>query len=369
MFTVTSSLPLLGSGFQLLTFPLFCVPGLPRSQVPASITTSVRQNHSGYLTGSKSKLLYDWQPVSMSCCRAPTWDLRPDITSCRNVAVWKMRSYFCGMPSLKSTGLQFAVQSFNDPSRAEPLTIWDSLNLEGQVPVFISPQEQGGRVIPPGIGLPSRRLSRLAGLRWRYSNPPQHGGSGPHIYIYPSGTGWSSPQSKSRYDRRSVNQYILVRSPRDIRGVHQNEFQFDIRRCILKRNFWCYHWEGCMWSKVEGRSCFTTDGQPLTVRIRVRVTLRLTVSLGVEPTLWTFDQILLIFQVFGSGICCNVSVGRPLWREAGSVLCKSQFSHLSVCTFNIYIFVFHTFTIHIHIHIHTHTHTHTHTHIYIYIYI
>jgi hypothetical protein len=79
--------------------------------------------------------------------------------------------------------------------------------------------------------------------------------------------------------------------------------------------------------------------------VRVRVTLRLIVSqwvfLGVEPTLWAFDQILLPFQVIGSGICCPVSVGRPLWREAGSVLCKSQSSHLSVCAFTIYIFVFH----------------------------
>jgi hypothetical protein len=85
--------------------------------------------------------------------------------------------------------------------------------------------------------------------------------------------------------------------------------------------------------------------------IRVRVTLRLTViqwvGLGVEPTLWIFDQILLPFQELGSGICCPVSVGRPLWWEAGSVLCKSQSSHLSVCTFTIYICVFHIFTIYI----------------------
>jgi hypothetical protein len=87
--------------------------------------------------------------------------------------------------------------------------------------------------------------------------------------------------------------------------------------------------------------------------VRVKVTLRLTISqsvcLGVEPTLWTFDQILLPFKVFGSEICCLVSVGRPLRREAGSVLCKSQSSHLSVCTFTIYIFVFHTFTTYIYI--------------------
>jgi hypothetical protein len=57
-------------------------------------------------------------------------------------------------------------------------------------------------------------------------------------------------------------------------------------------------------------------------------------------TLRTFDQILLPFQEFESGICCPVSVGCPLWREAGSVLCKSQSSHLPVCTFTINIFVF-----------------------------
>jgi hypothetical protein len=36
------------------------------------------------------------------------------------------------------------------------------------------PQEQGGLVIPSGNGFLLRRLLRLAGLRWRYSNPPPH---------------------------------------------------------------------------------------------------------------------------------------------------------------------------------------------------
>jgi hypothetical protein len=98
----------------------------------------------------------------MPWCRAPLWDLRPDITSCRYVAVWNLR-----------TGLQFAVQSLNGPNRAESVTIlccliWDSSNLEGQVPLFISPRN---RVIPPGIGFPLRRPLRLSGLWWRYSNP------------------------------------------------------------------------------------------------------------------------------------------------------------------------------------------------------
>jgi hypothetical protein len=41
-------------------------------------------------------------------------------------------------------------------------------------PNIYIPQEQGGPVIPPGTGFPFRRLLRLSGLRWRYSNPAVH---------------------------------------------------------------------------------------------------------------------------------------------------------------------------------------------------
>jgi hypothetical protein len=50
-------------------------------------------------------------------------------------------------------------------------------------------------------------------------------------------------------------------------------------------------------SNTVSQSHFTADSQ--------------SVSLGVEPTLWTFDHILLSLQEFGSGICCPVSVGAP----------------------------------------------------------
>jgi hypothetical protein len=55
------------------------------------------------------------------------------------------------------TGLQFAVQSLNGPSRAEPVTIfycliWDSPNLEGQVPVFISPRNRVAQLYPRALG-------------------------------------------------------------------------------------------------------------------------------------------------------------------------------------------------------------------------
>jgi hypothetical protein len=54
--------------------------------------------------------------------------------------------------------------------------------------------------------------------------------------------------------------------------------------------------------------------------IKVKVTLRLTVgqsvSLGVEPHLGLMTRYLLLFDGYGL-----VFVGRPLWREIGSVFC------------------------------------------------
>jgi hypothetical protein len=80
-------------------------------------------------------------------------------------------------------------------------------------------QEQGGPVIATCTGFPLRRLLRLAGLRWRYCNPPPTWRERSlYTSIYPSGIGWSSPKSsqcqsqksKSHYHRHPVNQYVLV---------------------------------------------------------------------------------------------------------------------------------------------------------------
>jgi hypothetical protein len=51
------------------------------------------------------------------------------------------------------------------------------LNLEDQVTVFMSGGWQGGPVITPVTASPFLHL-RLAGIRWRYSDPP------PHIVIW-----------------------------------------------------------------------------------------------------------------------------------------------------------------------------------------
>jgi hypothetical protein len=94
---------------------------------------------------------------NMSWYPAPLWDLRPDITSCRNVAVWNLRSCLLGALCDERTGLQFAVQSLNGPSRPKPETIlhcliWDFPNLEGQVPVFISPRNRVAQLYPRPLG-------------------------------------------------------------------------------------------------------------------------------------------------------------------------------------------------------------------------
>jgi hypothetical protein len=48
---------------------------------------------------------------------------------------------------------------------------------EDQVTVFISPSDNGGPVTPSCTGFPFRRLLRLAGLLWKYSNQLQPGGT------------------------------------------------------------------------------------------------------------------------------------------------------------------------------------------------
>jgi hypothetical protein len=62
------------------------------------------------------------------------------------------------------------------------------------------------------------------------------------------------------------------------------------------------------------------------VLVRVRVTLQLTVSqsvrLGVEPRLGLMTRYLIIYLSFES--YCPVCMGRPLWREDGSVICLGQ---------------------------------------------
>jgi hypothetical protein len=68
-------------------------------------------------------------------------------------------------------------QSFSGPSPVGLMTIFTISDSRLPQPggpgsrIYI-PLEQGGPVTPPDTGFPFRRLLRLAGVRWRYPNPP-----------------------------------------------------------------------------------------------------------------------------------------------------------------------------------------------------
>jgi hypothetical protein len=53
--------------------------------------------------------------------------------------------------------------------------IWDSPNLEDQVPVFISPRNRVAQLYPRALGSLFVPSYDSQGLRWRYSNPSPHG--------------------------------------------------------------------------------------------------------------------------------------------------------------------------------------------------
>jgi hypothetical protein len=195
----------------------------------------------------------------MSWCRVPLWDLRPDITYYRNVAVLNLRSCFCGAPSL-TRGRVCNLQCNRSMVRA------------AQNPTVSSET-------PP---------------TWRAKFP----------YLYPPGTGWPryaplttrlllKPKSKSHYNWPSVSHYVKVSSP--------------------FRDF----------------------------RVRVRVTLRLTVCqsvrLGVEPTLGLTTKCYFPLEVWCLKFSGLSLFGRPLWREVGSAICQSK--SVVVCQGKIHIYI------------------------------
>jgi hypothetical protein len=123
----------------------------------------------------------------LSWCQASIWGLRPDIYFCQTVAGLLL---WCAL-SDERTGLPFTIAAgprqrshswIRVPRHSWPyFTVSDSrLPQPGRTgPRIYIPQEQGGPVIAPGTGFPFRLLLRLAGLRWRYSNPPPRG----HVWV------------------------------------------------------------------------------------------------------------------------------------------------------------------------------------------
>jgi hypothetical protein len=103
-------------------------------------------------------------------------------------SVWQLRVSWCWAPSLTRgwvfnlltqllLGLTRAFILGSKSSRIQDHILLSHLRHPqpgGPGSCIYIPQEQGDPVIPSGTGFPFRRLLRLAGLRWRYSNPPPH---------------------------------------------------------------------------------------------------------------------------------------------------------------------------------------------------
>jgi hypothetical protein len=131
----------------------------------------------------------DGQSASLSWCQAPIWCLRPDIYYCQTVAGLLMWSALsderAGLPFTIAAGpRQRSHSRVRVPRDSWPyFTVSDSRLPQPRWPgprIYI-PQEQGGPVIPRGTGFPFLHLLQLAGLRWRYSNPPSHGLTDPTV--------------------------------------------------------------------------------------------------------------------------------------------------------------------------------------------
>jgi hypothetical protein len=95
----------------------------------------------------------------MSWYRAPLWDLRPDITSCRNVAVWNFRSCFYGGPLWREDGSAICsvITQWPEWRRTRNHTLLSHLRLPqpgGPSSRIYIPQENGGPFIPPGTARP-----------------------------------------------------------------------------------------------------------------------------------------------------------------------------------------------------------------------
>jgi hypothetical protein len=108
--------------------------------------------------------IYDRHSVCQSWCQAPIWDLRP-ILFLFEISFIQLRVYFVA-PSLTSGRVSkflyncfwaLPEQSLLGWSPAGLVAIfycliWDSPNLEGEVPVFISPRNRVAQLYPRTLG-------------------------------------------------------------------------------------------------------------------------------------------------------------------------------------------------------------------------
>jgi hypothetical protein len=120
-------------------------------------------------TAVRSYFTIDSQSVSMSWYRAP-------FGTCDQISfpVGMLLSEICGLVSVGSP-----LWREDGSAVCSAITQWSGSrrtpNLEGQFPVFISPRNRAAQLYTPGHWVPFTSPLSLAGLQWRYSNPPPHG--------------------------------------------------------------------------------------------------------------------------------------------------------------------------------------------------
>jgi hypothetical protein len=122
----------------------------------------------------KSKLRYDRRSVGQSWRQACSWGEDQIFITVRQLWVC-----WCGTPSLtrgRVCRLQLLLALASAVILGSFTVSGSRLSQPGRPgPHICIPQEQGDPVIPPGTGFPFRHLLQLAGLQWRYSNPPPRG--------------------------------------------------------------------------------------------------------------------------------------------------------------------------------------------------
>jgi hypothetical protein len=191
----------------------------------------------------------------MSWCRAHFVDVWPDNASFSRVRVWNLFSCLSGAPSLTRG---------QSVSQSESLYGWQSVSQS----VSTSWCRSHFVDVWPDIASSSRvwvwnMLSCLSGA--------------------PSLTS----ESESLYGWQSVSMSWC--------RAHFVDVWPDI---ASSSRVWVWNMLSCLWEAPS----LSSESESLYGWQSVNQS----VCLGVEPTLWTFDQILLPFQEFGSRICCPV---------------------------------------------------------------
>jgi hypothetical protein len=133
---------------------------------------------------SESELLYDWRFTANQFVLA-TGPLKPttsifffQLNTCGYspyVTSTLTKGWVCRLQLLLLLASSAILRSETRGTHDHILLpqILDYPNLKGQGPAFISPRKRVAQLYP-NHWVPFSRLLRLAGLWWRYSNPPPH---------------------------------------------------------------------------------------------------------------------------------------------------------------------------------------------------